>query len=114
MNKERMEILVIEDDPLETELIREILSRGGMQRYGVRQARNLGEGLGLLDSRSFDAILVDLGLPDSQGLDTALAVRKRVKTTPIIILTGLDDEETAIKALHMDIQDYLVKGEINS
>jgi PAS domain S-box-containing protein len=59
-------------------------------------------------------ILVDLGLPDSKGLETALAVRARAKLTPIIIMTVLDDEETALKALQMDIQDYLVKGEINS
>jgi PAS domain S-box-containing protein len=108
-----IEILLIEDNLSQAELIKEMLSEARQPEFFVQHVRNLAEGLSQLQSRDFDAVLVDLGLPDSQGLETALTVRRQSKRTPVIALTVLDDEETALKSLQMDIQDYLIKGDIN-
>ena len=59
----------------------------------MEHVRYLADGLDLLKSRSFDVVLVDLGLPDSQGLETALAMRNQAKRAPVVVLTILDDEE---------------------
>ncbi len=112
MHDAKLDILLFEDDLAEANLIREMLAEARGHEFSVEHVRYLADGLALLKNRSFDCILVDLGLPDSQGLETALAVRGQAKLTPIGIVTILDDEELALKALQMDIQDYLIKGEI--
>jgi PAS domain S-box-containing protein len=112
MEKEKIEILLIEDDPAEANLMREMLAETRRWEFSVQHVQSLADGLALLKNRSFDCVLVDLGLPDSHGLETALAVRNQAKLTPIAIVTILDDEELALKALQMDIQDYLIKEEI--
>jgi PAS domain S-box-containing protein len=111
MENRTIDILLIEDDLAEAGIIREMLSEAGTEEFSIQHVRYLADGLDLLRSRDFDIALVDLGLPDSQGLATALAVREQARLMPIVILTVLADEETALKALKMDIQDYLVKGE---
>ena len=112
MENALIEILLIEDALAEAGLIREMLAEPGKQEFSVEHVRYLAEGLGQLASRNFDVILVDLGLPDSRGLETALAVRNQAKRTPIVVMTVHDGEEEALKALQLDIQDYLIKGEI--
>lgn len=107
-------ILLIEDNLLEATRIKEMLSEAQQPGFSVLHVRNLAEGQNLLQSRNFDVVLVDLGLPDCQGLESALAVRKQTKQTPIIVLTVLDDEDAAIESLHLDIQDYLLKCELNA
>jgi len=114
MQNEKIKILLIEDDPAEADLIMQMLAQQRTQEYTVEHIECLADALALLEKQLFDCILVDLGLPDSQGLETALAVRNQAKLTPVAIITIFDDEETALEALKMDIQDYLVKGEINS
>jgi len=106
-------ILLIEDNILEADGIKEMLSKARQPEFSVQHVQNLADGLNLLQSRNFDVVLVDLGLPDSQGLETALTVRKQIKQIPIIVLTVQDDEDAAIESLHMDIQDYLLKFELN-
>jgi DNA-binding response OmpR family regulator len=113
MNCTVIDILLIEDNPAEAEHIKEMLAEARQQEFTVEHVQSLAEGLSLLKNRHFDVVLTDLGLPDSQGLETALAVRNQARMTPIVVLTVLDDEETALKSLQMDIQDYLAKGEIN-
>src|SRR6185369_13045471 len=95
-------------------LIKEMLSEVEGDQYSVEHVQYLAKGLDLLQGRSFDVILLDLGLPDSQGLETVVALRNQEKRTPIIVLTALNDEELAIKTLEMDMQDYLIKSEITS
>ncbi|MBJ6724184.1 PAS domain S-box protein [Geomesophilobacter sediminis] len=112
MQDETLLILLIEDEPAEAILIKEMLEQQAGQKYSVEHVQYLEEALARLEDRIFDCILVDLGLPDSQGIETALAVRNQAKWTPVAIITILDDEEIARQALDMDIQDYLIKGEI--
>ena len=113
MQANKIDILLIEDSLPEADLIKEMLSEARQLEFAVLHVQHLSEGLRLLHERKFDVVLVDLGLPDSQGLETALTVRRQSKRTPVVALTVLDYEETALKSLQMDIQDYLIKGEIN-
>ncbi|BCS52245.1 PAS domain S-box protein [Geobacter sp. SVR] len=112
MEASTIKVLVFEDNPAHAAVIQEILTESRKPAFTVQHVRYLAEGLERLSSSAFDVILIDLGLPDSQGLETALAVRKQATLTPIVVMTALDDEETALKALQLDIQDYLIKGEI--
>src|SRR5689334_13621107 len=114
MQSERIEILLIEDEHAEAERIMEMLAEDRRWVFSVEHVRYLADGLDLLQSRSFDVILVDLGLPDSRGLETALSIRNQARHAPVVVLTTLDDLDAAITSLQMDIQDYLVKGESNS
>ncbi|HTP66871.1 MAG TPA: ATP-binding protein [Geobacteraceae bacterium] len=113
MQNERVEILLIEDEPADASSIREMLAGDLRREFSVECVRCLADGLRLLGSRHFDCVLVALELPDSQGLETVLAVRQAAVLTPIIILNNVDDEETARKVLQMGIQDYLVKEELS-
>jgi DNA-binding response OmpR family regulator len=110
MQNAKLEILLLEDNPAQADLIKELLSADRKQEFSVQHVQYLAEGLGLLRSRNFDCALVDLGLADSQGLESALAVRNQSKLMPIVVLTSLVDEDAALKSIQMDIQDYLVKG----
>jgi diguanylate cyclase (GGDEF)-like protein/PAS domain S-box-containing protein len=114
MKSKNINILLIEDSIADAELLRMFLSNAKDMSFSLQLAERLSKGLADLQERSFDVVLVDLNLPDSQGIETALTVRKHSERVPIIVLTGFDDEDLATKALQMDIQDYLIKGQINS
>jgi CheY-like chemotaxis protein len=106
-------VLHIEDDAGEALLLEETLRGLAVSaRWDGVRASSLEKGLQLVRRGGFDAILLDLGLPDSQGLETLRAVRKVEASVPIIVLTGLGDEESALQALRDGAQDYLVKGKV--
>lgn len=109
---ERLRVLVVEDNPAYLDLIREYMSDSGFNRFQIDSVSRLSEAIARLGGESFDLLLIDLILPDSQGLETFLNLRKAAPGTPSIILTGYDDEETAIAAVRNGAQDYLIKGEI--
>ncbi len=81
--------------------------------FTVVNAQRLAEGLQCLREQTFDVVLLDLGLPDSTGIDAVRDVRKECPEVPLIVLSGLDDEEVALKTLQMDVQDYLAKGQFD-
>jgi PAS domain S-box-containing protein len=112
MPSSKIETLLIEDNLAEADLVQDLLSESRQQEFSVQHVQSLAEGLSLLREKRFDIVIVDLGLPDSQGLETALTVRRNAKRTPVIALTFLKDEDVALRSLQMDIQDYLIKGEI--
>ena len=107
-----LKILLIEDNPGDARLIEEMLKESGPQ-FKLEYADKLSTGIDLLRSNAFDVILLDLGLPDSQGLDTLAKINKIILQTPVIVLTGLEDDATSIEAVKEGAQDYLVKGQIN-
>ena len=107
-------ILLIEDSIPDAELLRMFLYETEGHSFSLHLADRLSKGLTDLQEQNFDVVLVDLDLPDSHGIETAFAVRKHSERIPIIVLTGFNDEELATKALQMDIQDYLIKGQINN
>jgi len=113
MSSANIQVLLIEDDLDDADLLRRFLSQIHQPVFKLVHAQLLSEGLACLQKQHFDIVLLDLGLPDSSGIEGALTLRKQSGRIPIIVLTGLDDEELALKSLQMDIQDYLVKGQID-
>ena len=114
MKDQTIDILLIEDNLQEAGLIKEMLSEVQGQQYSVEHVQYLSQGLELLRGRRFDVILLDLGLPGSQGLEPVVTLRDQDKRTPVMVLTSLDNEELVQKTLEIDIQDYLVKSEITT
>ena len=114
MNKsvKLIEILLFEDNPGDSGLIEEILEESN-NLYELNVVESLEEGLDILNNGHFDVILLDLGLPDSDGISTLIDVNKISPNTPIIVLTGLNDEELGILAMKRGAQDYLIKKEID-
>jgi signal transduction histidine kinase len=114
MNDKPIRLLLIEDSPGDARLIREMLDEAGPSLFELVHLQRLSEGLQRLGEEAFDVLLLDLGLPDSQGLDTFFTVRSQMPEVPIVVLTDLGDETSAIKAVREGAQDYLVKGQVNS
>jgi signal transduction histidine kinase len=108
-----IEILLFEDNLGDAGLIEEMVEESDGV-YHLEVVETLDEGLVLLKDRFFDVILLDLGLPDSDGIDTLIDVHKISTKTPIIVLTGLNNEEIGIFAVKIGAQDYLIKKEIDS
>ena len=105
---------MIEDDASDLFLIKKMLAKEGGNCFRLEHADNLSEGLGRLNKTDFDVVLLDLGLPDSWGLETFITIHAQAPQIPIVVLSGLDDKSLAINAVHNGAQDYLVKGDINS
>ncbi len=106
-------LLLVEDDLEDRELILEDL-RPVVGKDHVACAGFLHEAVELIARRSFDLIILDLGLPDSQGLETFLRLHELAPEIPFVVMTGRDDDEIAIQALKAGAQDYLVKGRVGS
>lgn len=109
-----MQILLIEDNPVDALLVQEALSEVSAIVFEVSHALRLSEGLEQLGIHAFDVILLDLGLPDSRGIETMARLSKGARGTPVVVLTGLDDESVALSAVQAGAQDYLVKGSADS
>jgi diguanylate cyclase (GGDEF)-like protein len=103
-------VLLIEDDPYDAELTMSILGEIRSFRCMAERAETLARGLERLSRGGVDLVLLDLGLPDSLGLGTFELAYVQYPDVPIIILSGLADEEMAIKTVQEGAQDYLVKG----
>jgi PAS domain S-box-containing protein len=100
-------VLLVEDTDVDARVMETVLHQ---YAFRVCRARRLGEALIALRSDEFDVILSDLGLPDSSGLATLEALRQHAIATPVVVITGRDDEQTALHAVAAGAQDYLVKG----
>ncbi|MGB9939100.1 PAS domain S-box protein [Methanosarcina sp.] len=109
----KIEILLFEDNPGDAGLIEEMLEEFADFRYELRNVETLKEGLDFLRESPFDVILSDLGLPDSDGIDTFLEIHAGNSRIPIIILTGINDEKIGIEAVKRGAQDYLIKGQVD-
>lgn len=109
---EILHILVVEDNQADIDLIRENLPDAGFVRFQIESVSRLSAALARLKTEGIDLVLLDLGLPDSQGLETFRRLREAAPLTPAIILTGNDDQAAAVAAVREGAQDYLVKGQI--
>jgi len=112
--KNSLRILLVEDNRLDVKLLMAMLANARIEQFEFTVASQLWEALDYLESAQFDAILLDLNLPDSKDLDTVSEIHAARPDTPIVVLTGINDESVALKAMQMGAQDYLVKGHINS
>ena len=103
-------ILLIEDRSADARLVLELLTEFSPERYGVTHVHRLVEALRLLNAMSFKAAIVDVSLPDTQGLEAVTRLRAAAPSLPIVVLAGMDEESLALRALEVGGQDYLIKG----
>jgi diguanylate cyclase (GGDEF)-like protein len=108
-----MRILLIEDNPGDARLLREMLRAEVHSEFAVTTVDRIASGLASLGEREFDLVLLDLSLPDSEGIDTLRQVRSAAPGLPIIVLTGLNREDMGLMAVREGAQDYLIKGQID-
>ena len=113
MTDDQIKILLIEDNPGDVRLIQELLSEAKRASFQIEVVEKLSDGLEALSARRFDVVLLDLSLPDSSGLETLAKAHATTEQEPVIVLTGLDDEDLAVDAVRKGAQDYLVKGQID-
>ncbi len=107
-----MRILLVEDNPGDALLVREYLSEADPSVELIHKT-SLQDSAGILGENNIDAVLLDLSLPDTQGLETVYKARELAPHHPIVVLSGISDRETAVLALQNGAQDFLVKGQGN-
>ncbi|MEH2247285.1 hybrid sensor histidine kinase/response regulator [Nostoc sp.] len=112
MAGKNIKVLLVEDNPGDVFLLQELLKEVTTVVVDLMPVVRLSEALNYLAKEIFDVILLDLSLPDGQGLETFVITHNHAKATPIIVLTGIDDETLAIRAMQEGAQDYLVKGQV--
>ena len=108
-----IKILLIEDNTGDARLIQEMLIEAGSNQSDLERCDRLSAGLERINSGGVDALLLDLGLPDSNGIDTFLRVYAQAPEVPTVVLTGLNDAQLAAKLVSSGAQDYLVKGQFD-
>jgi DNA-binding response OmpR family regulator len=111
MEHEPAHVLLIEDNPGDADLVRLRLVEG-KSNVQVNCVPRLSDALASLDVDTPSLVLLDLNLPDSHGAETFRRIRQKAPNVPVVILSGQDDEALAIKAVHMGVQDYLVKSDV--
>ncbi len=105
-------ILLVEDNPGDARLLSEALREfDDALPLEITHVTRLDEGIESLKREPFDVVLLDLSLPDGQGIETVVRVQDQAPAVPILVLTGLDNDETAVAAVRAGAQDYLVKGQ---
>jgi signal transduction histidine kinase len=105
--------LLVEDNPGDVILISRMLARAKRRRFKFESRGALASGVERLKHGDIDIVLLDLSLPDSRGIDSFLRAHKEAPGIPMVILTGLEDEEAALSAVRQGAQDYLVKGQVD-
>ena len=106
-------VLLIEDNPIDRKLIQDFLKNDVLKRFHLTEVNKLESGLQLLSQENFDIILLDLYLPDAKNLEALDKILSYKDEIPIIILTGLSDEDLSVSAVRKGAQDYLIKGDFN-
>jgi DNA-binding NarL/FixJ family response regulator len=107
---EALRVLLIEDDPDDVLILEEALAGAANPAISVVLENRLERGIRRLREEDCSLVLLDLSLPDGQGLETLRRLRDASPDRPVVVLTGMDDEETALEAVRAGAQDYLVKG----
>ncbi|MBN2536601.1 MAG: response regulator [Spirochaetales bacterium] len=107
-------VLLIEDNRGDARLLEEMLFDVGEDSFKLICADSLATGFKYLKRGEIHLVLLDLGLPDSEGFDTFLKIHDAVPDLPIIIMTGLNDKKMAVDAVREGAQDYLLKGQVDA
>ncbi|MEO8906352.1 MAG: response regulator [Polyangiaceae bacterium] len=107
-------LLLVEDNLTDVVLMRDALAENQLVNFELVHESRAADACERLRAETFDLVMADLGLPDSSGLDTYRRLRAVARGIPVIVLTGLDDEEVGILALREGAQDYLVKGQLTA
>lgn len=113
MFESSVKILLIEDDLAEARLLQEVLKSFQLLQCSLVHVKRLQEGIKQLQKNYFDVILLDLTLPDSQGLESVKLLVDHAPKVPIVVLTNQNDDKLALQAVRKGAQDYLVKRHVN-
>ncbi len=114
MSRNEANVLLIEDNPGDVKLTSILLAGAANTTFHLETCERLGPGLQRLAQGGIDALLLDLSLPDSQGLATFERAHAASPTLPVVVMSNLDDEQIAMQAVEIGAQDYLVKGRVDS
>lgn len=114
MSSKSVSTLLVEDNPGDRRLIREMLAEVSSITFDVQYADRLQAAIEHLGQNKVEVILLDLGLPDSQGLETLRKIYAQAPELPIVVLTGLNDEMIGVQAVNEGAQDYLIKGQVDT
>ncbi|MBK6404949.1 MAG: response regulator [Holophagales bacterium] len=104
-------VLVVDDSPADRRLARELLEESESGSWVLTMAEDLTRGVALASGELFDAVLLDLGLPEATGLETFRRMYAAAGNVPIVVLTGLGDRALALECVRQGAEDYLVKGQ---
>lgn len=110
MTNQELKVLLVEDNPSDVYLVRDLLSRCENRRFVINEAKSLKEAVSYLEKERYDAVLLDLSLPDSMGLQTFYKIHRAANDTPVVVCSGTSDQEFTTKAVQLGAQDYVVKG----
>jgi len=103
---------MVEDDDGHATLIRDGIAEAGGDRFVLERVARLSDGTAKAQDGGFDVILLDLTLPDSEGMDTLARMKSHTSDIPIVVMTSMSDEALAVRAVQEGAQDYLVKGQV--
>ena len=109
-----MRLLLVEDSAGDARLLREMIDESGNLAIEMAHAATMQEAERCLEQSAIDVVLLDLGLPDAQGLEAVRRARRAAPRIPLVVVTSLDDESLALEALQAGAEDYLVKGQIET
>ncbi len=112
MDETRSHILLVEDNPTDAMLVQMHIEK--LNNFKIKAVEQLSEAISCLEKKDFQMVLLDLCLPDAVGLEGLIKIRRMAPRIPIVVFTGLNDEELGIMALQRGAQDYLVKGKENN
>lgn len=110
MSASPIRILLVEDNPADAGLLKHALAEAREESFAVTHVETIAEAVRCLGNAPFDAVLLDLSLPDSHSVKTVAQANAAAPHLPIVVMTGLDDEATALEAVHQGAQDFLIKG----
>ncbi|NEQ36480.1 MAG: response regulator [Okeania sp. SIO3I5] len=114
MNQQLISILLVEDNPGDAFFLQQLLKESQVSNFQVSHFDYLAKAISHLENATCDVILLDLLLPDSQGLKTLLNIQQKAPNIPIVILTGMNDQKLAMEAVRKGAQDYLIKGQVTT
>lgn len=110
---ENLRLLIVEDDSVNCMILEGMLQKSALSIAGIEKSETLDSAMELLGKIPIDAVLLDLNLPDSTGLETLKIILKKHPQKPIIVITGEHDEQVGLEAISMGAQEYLLKGKFN-
>ena len=114
MHRSTIRILLLEDSPTDARLIEDMFRQEGGGMFEITRCELLADAIKLLEAQKADIALLDMFVPDSQGIETLKRARHHGLEIPIIILTSRDDSSLAVDTIRAGAQDYLVKGQVDS
>ena len=107
-------ILIVEDNPGDLRIIKEYFKELSKDKYEIMDSPTLAGGIDLINQYKFDAVFLDLGLPDSSGLQALNAIRQVCNNLPVIVLTINKNDEIGLESIKHGAQDFIIKDQLSA